>query len=277
MEFAIGGGELAWLVIVVVVAGIASGLLAGVFGVGGGAIVVPVLYEVFGLFGVPETVRMQLCVGTSLAIMAPTTIRSYLAHRAHGLATDEVLRQWMIPTIVGVGAGSILAVFAPSALFRSAFAVIATFIALKLLFGRASWVVAHDLPGRALMSVYGFIIGLCSSLMGVSGGSLSNFILTLYGRPIHQAVAIAAGITVPISIAGAVGYAFAGIPHQALLPPYSIGYVSLVAVAVIAPLSSWTAPYGARLAHWLPKRALEIAFGCFLLLAASRFIVSIIW
>jgi uncharacterized membrane protein YfcA len=277
MDFGIGGGELAWLVVVIVVAGITSGLLAGLFGVGGGAVVVPVLYEVFGLFGVPEAVLMQLCVGTSLAIMAPTTIRSYLAHRAKGIATDDVLRRWMVPTIVGVGVGSILAVFAPSALFRSAFAVIATFISFKLLFGRANWVISHDLPGRTLMSVYGFIIGLCSSLMGVSGGSLSNFILTLYGRPIHQAVAIAAGITVPIALAGTVGYALAGLPHQAMLPPFSVGYVSLVALAVIAPLSTWTAPYGARLAHWLPKRKLEIAFGCFLLLAASRFIVSMVW
>ncbi len=277
MDFGIGGGELAWLVVVIVVAGITSGLLAGLFGVGGGAVVVPLLYEVFGLFGVPEAVLMQLCVGTSLAIMAPTTVRSYLAHRAHGIATDNVLRRWMVPAIVGVGVGSILAVFAPSALFRSAFAVVATFISFKLLFGRANWVISNDLPGRTLMSVYGFVIGLSSSLMGVSGGSLSNLILTLYGRPIHQAVAIAAGITVPIALAGTVGYVLAGIPHQAMLPPFSIGYVSLVALAVIAPLSTWTAPYGARLAHWLPKRKLEIAFGCFLLLAASRFIVSMIW
>ena len=99
--------------------------------------------------------------------------------------------------------------------------------------------------------------------------------LTLHGKPIHQAVATSAGIGVPISLAGTLGYIAAGLPHQALLPPLSIGFVSLIGIVTIAPISSWVAPLGARLAHALPKRRLEIAFGLFLLFAGARFLVSL--
>jgi uncharacterized membrane protein YfcA len=101
-------------------------------------------------------------------------------------------------------------------------------------------------------------------------------ILTLYGKSIHQAVATSAGLGVPITIAGVLGYMLAGLPHQAELPPFSIGYVSFVGVALMAPVTSFTAPYGARLAHVLPGRRLEIAFGIFLLLVSARFLASLV-
>ena len=126
------------------------------------------------------------------------------------------------------------------------------------------------------MSLYGFLVGLSSSLMGVSGGSVSNIAQSLYGIPIHNAVATSAGLGVPITIAGTIGYMLAGLPHQALMPPLSIGFVSLVGVAVMAPVSSFTAAYGARLAHRMPKRRLEIAFGLFLLAVAVRFVFSLV-
>jgi uncharacterized membrane protein YfcA len=112
--------------------------------------------------------------------------------------------------------------------------------------------------------------------MGISGGSVSNMILTLHGRSMHQAVATSAGLGVPIAIAGTIGYMLAGLPQESLMPPFSIGFVSLIGFALMAPLSSFTAPYGARLAHAFSKRRLEIAFGCFLLIACVRFIASIL-
>src|ERR1700747_804943 len=208
--------ELAWLAGAIVVSGVVTGILAGLFGIGGGAVIVPALYEVFRILGVPEEVRMQLCIGTSLAIIVPTTIRSYLAHRERGEGIREVVRAWALPAVLGVATGAALAAFAPSIVFKIAFVVIISFIAIKLLFGRESWRLADELPGRAAMTFYGFLVGLCSSLLGVSGGSVSNTILMLYGRPIHNTVAISAGLGVPISIAGAVGYALAGLQHQAL-------------------------------------------------------------
>ena len=268
--------ELLWLLPAVIATGVVTGLLAGTFGIGGGAVIVPVLFEVFQLYGVPDAVRMQLCIGTSLAIILPTAWRSYRAHRARGMVIPEVLRIWSVPVIVGVVLGAIIATFAPSGIFKVAFVLIAALIVTQMWFGNDRWRIADGLPGRPAMIGYGIAIGLGSSLMGISGGSLATFVLTLYGKPIHNAVGTSAGIGLPISIAGTLGYVAAGIPHQAQLPPLSLGFVSLIGVAAIAPISSWVAPLGARLAHALPKRRLEIAFGSFLLLAAGRFVVSLI-
>ena len=269
-------GELVWLVAAIMVAGVVTGILAGLFGIGGGAVIVPVLFEVFRLLGVPEDLRMQLCVGTSLAIIAPTTVRSYRAHRAKGLVIAKVVRSWALPAIVGVAVGSVAAVFAPASLFKVAFVLIAGVIATKLLVGGNSWTLGSDLPDRIMMTGYGFLIGLASSLMGISGGSLATMVMTVYRKPIHNAVATSAALGVPISVAGALGYILAGLPHQSSLPFLSIGFVSVIGVAMIAPISSYTAPFGARLAHALPNRWLEIGFGVFLLLASARFVASLI-
>lgn len=269
--------ELLWLALAIVIGGVVTGLLAGLFGIGGGAIIVPVLYEVFRVLGVADEVRMQLCVGTSLAIIVPTTVRSYLAHRGKGAVVPDVIRLWAIPAVAGVGLGALIAAFAPAAVFKVAFVIIASVIAGKLLFGRESWTLGSELPGRIAMTGYGFVVGLTASLMGVSGGSLSNMILMLHGKPIHNAVATSAGLGVPITIAGTIGYALAGLAHQPLLPPLSIGFVSLVGVVLMAPISSFTATYGAQLAHALPRRRLEVAFGLFLLAVSVRFIASLVW
>ncbi|MBO0742398.1 MAG: TSUP family transporter, partial [Hyphomicrobiaceae bacterium] len=117
--------ELAWLATAILLAGIVTGLFAGLFGIGGGAVIVPVLYEVFRVLGVAEDVRMQLCIGTSLGIIVPTTIRSYLAHRALGLGMAGVVRAWSLPAIAGVAVGSAAAAYAPAALFKLAFVAIA--------------------------------------------------------------------------------------------------------------------------------------------------------
>src|SRR5262245_66309808 len=109
--------ELLWLALAIMIGGVATGILAGLFGIGGGAVIVPVLYEVFRLLGVADEVRMQLCVGTSLAIIVPTTIRSYRTHRAKGAVIDEVVREWSLPAVGGVAVGSAVAAFAPSAVF----------------------------------------------------------------------------------------------------------------------------------------------------------------
>ena len=270
------GGEILWLAAGAIVAGIVAGLLGGLFGIGGGAIIVPVLFEAFGLLGVPDDVRVQLCIGTSLAIIVPTAIRSYRQHKAHGAVLGDVLRRWTIPCVIGVAVGAVLAALAPPETFKAAFVLIALVIAAKLLFGGDRWVIARDLPGKAAMDGYGFVIGLGSSLMGIAGGSLAVMVLTLYGKPIRSAVATGAGIGVPITIAGTIGYILAGLPHQSMLPPLSIGFVSIPGVVLIAPLSSWVAPFGARLAHRLQQRTLEVAFSAYLLLAAARFLVSMI-
>lgn len=271
----IPAGEILFLALAIVTGGIVTGLLAGLFGVGGGAIIVPVLYEIFRVVGVPEEVRMQLCVGTSLAVIVPTSIRSFRAHRGLGTLPTQILRIWGAPIVVGVMTGGVIAAVAPSALFKLAFAVMASLIATKLLFARETWRLGRELPGRAAMILYGYFIGLYSAIIGVGGGAMSTIVLTLYGESIHVAVGISAGIGVLISVAGAISYMFAGLPYQAWTPPLSIGFVSLPGVLLMAPISAFVAPYGARLAHALPKRKLEVGFGIFLLLVSVRFLVSL--
>jgi uncharacterized membrane protein YfcA len=268
-------GEIALLALWIAGAGILVGILAGLFGIGGGAIIVPVLYEVFRALGVPEDVRMQLCIGTSLAIIVPTTVRSYLAHKKKGAVIPQVVRIWAVPAVAGVVIGSVTAAYAPSPVFKIAFVIFASFIAMRMLFGSDRWSLGSELPHRGVLTAWGFITGLFSSLVGVSGGAVSNAVLTLYGQSMQRAVATSAGIGVPITIAGAIGYMLAGWRHLAELPPLSIGFVSLIGLVLMAPVSSYTASYGVRLAHWLPRRKLEIAFGIFLVFVSLRFLISL--
>ncbi|MBA4268652.1 MAG: hypothetical protein C0447_04395 [Methylobacterium sp.] len=269
-------GDLVFLAISLVAAGAVTGLLAGVFGVGGGAVIVPILYEVFRVIGVPEDVRMPLCVGTSLAVIIPTSIRSFNAHRAKGMVDMSILKIWAVPVVLGVIVGSYIARFAPADLFKIIFVIVAIFSALRLLFASDRWQLGTEMPGRVLMTVYGGVIGVLSALMGIGGGQLSSLFMTFYGRPIHQAVATSSGLGVLISIPGALGFIYAGWPKMDVLPPLSLGYVSLIGFILFIPTSIWTAPIGARLAHRLSKRKLEVVFGLFLLLVAARFIWTLL-
>lgn len=267
--------DLTFLAAALLGAGVITGLLAGLFGVGGGAVIVPVLYQIFGMVGVPEDHRMHLCVGTSLAIIIPTSISSFRTHMAKGKVMMDVLKAWALPVLAGVVLGSLIAAYAPGKVLMTVFAVVALTNATKLLAGRDSWRVAESLPGKGGLGVFGFVIGLASALMGIGGGVISNMYLTLHGVSMHAAVATSAGLGVLISIPGALGYVAAGWPNLDALPPLSLGYVSILGFLLVAPTSTFLAPYGARLAHNLPKRRLEVAFGLFLLLTASRFIWSL--
>lgn len=268
-------GEIILLALWIAGAGIVVGVLAGLFGIGGGAVIVPVLYEVFRALDVPEDLRMQMCIGTSLAIIVPTTVRSFLGHRKRSAVIPEVVRIWAVPAVIGVAIGSVTATFAPAAVFKVAFVIFAAFISAKMLLGSERWNFGSELPSRMVLTIYGFIMGLFSALVGVSAGAVSNSVLTLYGRTMQQAVATSAGIGVPITIAGTIGYMLAGWRHMAQLPPLSIGFVSLIGFVLMAPVSSYTASFGVRLAHWLPRRKLEIGFGIFLIAVSLRFLASL--
>ena len=125
-----------------------TGILAGLFGIGGGAIIVPVLYEVFRVLDVPEEVRMQMCIGSSLAIIIPTTMRSYVAHKKKGAVIPEVVRLWSLPAVVGVAIGAVIAYFAPPALFKIVFVVFALFVAVQMLFGADRWNLGRRIARR---------------------------------------------------------------------------------------------------------------------------------
>jgi uncharacterized protein len=283
MVAGLDASELGELALLLVAVGALAGFLAGVFGIGGGAILVPVFYECFRLAGVPLEVRMPLCIGTSLAIIIPTSIRSYRAHYARGAVDMNILKQWWLPVLIGVVAGSVTARYAPERLFKIVFVAVAWSAAARLLLARETWKFGDDLPRGPLMRAYGFFVGLLSTLMGVGGGLFANLLMTFYGRPIHQAVATSSALAVLISIPGALGYVYAGWPAAARYPdvaalqmPFAIGYVSLIGAVLVMPTSLLIAPLGVRAAHAMSKRALEMAYGCYLLIVASRFVGSLL-
>src|SRR3981189_3669862 len=159
--------ELLELDLLLVAVGALSGFLAGVFGIGGGAILVPVFYECFRLAGVPLEVRMPLCIGTSLAIIIPTSIRAYRAHYARGAVNMEILKQWWLPVLTGVIPGSVTARYTPERLFKIVFVAVAWSAAARLLLARETWKFGDDLPWGLPMKIYGFFTGALSSVLGV--------------------------------------------------------------------------------------------------------------
>jgi len=275
--------ELLELALLLVAVGALSGFLAGLFGIGGGAILVPVFYECFRLAGVPLEVRMPLCIGTSLAIIIPTSVRSYRAHYARGAVDMETLKAWWLPVLIGVVAATVTARYAPERLFKFVFVGMAWSAAARLLLARQTWKFGEDLPKGLLMKSYGFLIGILSTLMGIGGGLVSNLLMTFYGRPIHQAVATSSALAVLISIPGTLGYIYAGWPAAMRYPdvaalqlPFAIGYVSLIGAMLVMPTSLFTAPLGVKAAHAMSKRRLEMAFGIYLFIAGGRFVISLL-
>ena len=268
-------GEIAVFALAVALSGVVSGLMAGVFGIGGGAVLVPVFYQVFGLLGVEEAVRMHLSVGTSLAIIIPTSLRSFTSHKARGAVDMELLRSFYVPIPVGVVLASLTAALISSEGLRIIFAVITLLVAFRLLFNRESWRIGTEIPGNPARGVIGVLIGYFSTLMGIGGGVMNNTFMTLYGRPMHEAVATSSGVGVMIAIPGTLGYVWAGWGAPGL-PVASTGYVNWIAVALIIPIALIVTPWGVRLAHALSRRQLEIAFGLFCVFVSARFFWSLL-
>jgi len=275
--------ELVELGLLLIATGALSGFLAGLFGIGGGAVLVPVFYECFRLAGVPLEVRMPLCVGTSLAVIIPTSISAFRAQYLRGAVDMAVLKTWWLPILIGVFAGTVTARYAPERLFKYVFVAVAWSATLRLWLARDGWKLDDEMPKGFLMRVYGFLVGILATLMGVGGGLFSNLLMTFYGRPIHQAVATSSALAVLISIPGALGYVYAGWPVAARFPdvsalqaPLTFGYVSLAGAVLAMPTSLLTAPLGVRIAHAMSKRMLEMAFGLYLFIVGGRFVISLI-
>ena len=264
--------ELIWLAVASILAGGATGVLAGLFGVGGGTVIVPALYEVFDLYGVPDATRMPLCVGTSLAVIAPTSLASFRSHLAKGAVERDILAIWAPLVVGGVIVGAAVGAFARPEVFKAAFVAICVLLAAKLLFNPPQGLA--QAPAAPLLRVYGATIGFFSALIGIGGGLLANLAMTWHGFPIRKAVATSSGVGVFVSIPGALAYMVTGWGHAGL-PPLSAGYVSLVAVALLTPISVYTTRWGVALTHSLNRRRLEVALALYLVAIAMRFVVSL--
>lgn len=264
------------IVAALIVAGVAIGFLAGLFGVGGGAVSVPVFFEVFRFTGSADDIAMPLAVGTSLAMIVPTAFVSAREHARRGTLDMKVLRLWILPVLMGVMIGTVIAGVADARVFQIVFMLVSGFLAIRMLLGGSSWQIADTLPGRGLLSLYGAVIGLLSALMGIGGGALSTMTLTLHGRPIHEAVSTSAGLGVLIAVPGSIGYVLAGwgkpgLPHDAL------GYVSLLALAITLPAALTMTRYGVRVAHARSRAQLSRMFGLFLLMVSLRFTLAVVF
>ncbi len=274
MHLALSGDGLILLLVLLAAASLVAGFLSGLLGIGGGGILVPVLYETFGLAGVPEEIRMHMTLGTTLAVIAPTVLRSLAAHHARGTVDMAVVRR-MAPWIVaGVVLGITVANGASSEALRWVWVVFGSALALKMAIGRDDLRIANDLPKPPWLEACALVIGIISTLMGIGGATFTVPLLTLHGRPLLQSVATATGIGPLIALPGIAGYIISGWSAPGL-PAYSLGFVSLGAL-LIAPLSVLAAPLGVRTAHGISKRSLEIAFAAFLTCVVARFLWTLL-
>lgn len=275
MLLQIPGGELLLLVAALIAAGLVAGFLAGLLGIGGGGVLVPVLYEVFRVLDVDPAIRMHLVLGTTLAIIAPTSLKSFAAHRARG-AVDMQLWKKVAPWVVtGVVVGVLTAKASSGDALKWVWVIAAGLVSLKMALGREDWRLGDQLPPWPWPEIGATVIGFISTLMSIGGATFVVPLLTLYGRPILPAVATASGIGPLIALPGVVGFAWAGW-DAAGLPPLSVGYVSLVGMAIVAPVSVYAAPYGVRVAHNIPRRRLELAFAAFLATVSIRFLIDLL-
>ncbi len=275
MDLGLPIGDLLLLAGALLATGLVTGLLAGLLGIGGGGIMVPVLYQVFTFLGVDPALCIHLAVGTSLSVIVPTSLRSFRSHRAKGAVDTVLLRSMALPVVAGVLLGALVARASDDTVLKAVWAGCATLMAAKLYFGRESWRLGDEIPGNPGRALYGGFVGLVSTLMSIGGGAFITTFMTLYGRPIHQAVATASGFGPIIAIPGTIGFIWAGW-HAAGLPPGSFGYVNLLGTAMIVPASVLAAPLGVRVAHGISRRTLEIAFASFLALVALRFFASLL-
>lgn len=257
------------IIVAMAIAGAVAGFLAGLLGIGGGIIMVPALYIAFGVIGAPEAWHMHLTVATSLGIIIPTAYFSARAHRKKGAVMADIVRPWTPYLIAGAVFGAVLAGYLKSAHLVLFFAIIALLMGIKMILPLEDKVLSRKPPKKPLSVLLATFIGTASSLMGIGGATLSVPAMTLFNVPIHKAVGTASMLGLIIAIPATIAYVWNGW-GVAGLPAYSLGFVNLAGVLIVAPLSSLFAPLGAAVAYRLPRRVLSVIFGLFLVIAAWR-------
>lgn len=249
--------------------GLIAGVLAGLLGVGGGIVIVPVLFAMFQALGLEPAVQMHLAVGTSLATIIPTSIRSLRGHAKKGAVDWVILKSWSPGLFIGVIIGSILAGFVDSQSLILLFASVALAISMNMAFGNANWRLGQSAPQGLLAYVLSGSTGTISTMMGIGGGTLGVPLMTLFGVAAQRAVATASGFGLIISIPATIGFIISGWNADDL-PAGSLGYVNLIGFALITPMTILTAPLGVWMAHALPKKRLIQLFAFFLAVTSLR-------
>lgn len=249
------------------------GVLAGLLGVGGGLVIVPILVFAFNFQGIPGEIIMHLALGTSLASIIFTSISSFSAHHRRGAVDWITVRRIVIGILTGTFLGSCFASLLSTNMLKIFFVVFLYFVAYQFLTNKKPKA-SRELPGRFGMFVAGNIIGFVSSLVGIGGGALSVPFMSWCNVVVHRAIGTSSAIGLPIAIAGTVGYAYTGW-GDSTLPEYSLGFIYLPALFGIAAVSVMTAPFGVKLAHSLPVDKLKKIFALLLIVVGTRMLFSV--
>lgn len=253
--------------------GAIGGVLAGLLGIGGGLVIVPMLVFCFELQNLPAHLIMHLALGTSMASIMFTSVSSFMAHHKRGAVHWDVVKRIVFGILVGTYLGSCVAARMSSGVLKIFFVIFLFFVAWQMLSGKKPKA-SRQLPGTVGMFGAGNVIGVVSSLVGIGGGTLSVPFMVWHNIPIHQAIGTSAAIGFPIAVSGTIGYVMNGW-NAAELPPYSLGFVSLSALVSIAIMSVLTAPLGVKLAHSLPVEKLKRVFAIILILVGTKMLFSI--
>ncbi|MFH0784078.1 MAG: sulfite exporter TauE/SafE family protein [Pseudomonadota bacterium] len=249
-----------------------AGILAGLLGIGGGLVIVPMLVYVFEISNIPHELIMHLALATSMASIMFTSISSFMAHHRRGAVHWDVVKKIVVGILTGTFLGSCFASSLSTNFLKIFFVIFLYFVATQLLINKKPKG-GRELPGMAGMFAVGNIIGAVSSFVGIGGGTLSVPFMLWCNIKVHNAIGTSAAIGLPIAVAGTVGYIYGGW-NVAALPPYSVGYVYLPGLVGIAAASVLTAPLGVKLAHSLPVDKLKRVFSLLLLVVATKMLVS---
>lgn len=261
--------DIASLVVAMLLTGAVGGILAGLLGVGGGIVIVPMIEAALAFNGIDESIRMHVAVATSLATIIPTSIASTRAHQRRHAIDFGLIRYWSPFIVVGAIGGIFIAANVGGPVLALIFAVVALIAGIKMILPLDDKILAADVPRGPVGATIPLGIGAVSTLMGIGGGTLSVPAMTLSSKPIHLAVGTSALFGLVIALPSTIGYIVTGWGH-ANLPIGSLGYVNLPGFALIAPATVLFAPLGAKIAHSLSHRALSLLFGLFLLAIAIR-------
>lgn len=259
-------------VLAMLATGAVSGVMAGLLGIGGGAIIVPVLATALQVMGFDADIVQHVAVATSLAIIIPTGIASARAHHKRGAVDMRILKLWAPVILVATLAGGLMARWYSGDVLRIVFGVMAFFIAANIVLPFQQRLIGHLNSSPLTHRIFAAVVGYISALMGVGGGSLSVPTIAAFGASMHTAVGTGAAIGVFIAVAGTVGFIISGWGLEGL-PPLSLGYINLIAFAAVAVVAYFTAPLGVALAHRLDQKTLKLVFAAFLVFVG----ISMIW
>jgi uncharacterized membrane protein YfcA len=246
--------------------GAIAGVLAGLLGVGGGVVLVVAFYYAFQTLGFDSPQLMQMCLATSLATIIVTSVRSVLSHNRKGAVDWSILRSWTPGIVIGAVLGMLIVAQLRSATLQAIFGSLALSVGLYMAFGRSEWRLGQAMPTGAARMALSPLVGFLSVLMGIGGGSFGVPLMTLYGIPIHRAVATAAGFGVLIAVPAVVGFLL--LPMTSGAPPYTVGSVNLPAFGIVIAMTLITTPWGVKLAHAMDPKPLKKVFAVFLILVA---------